>query len=66
VPEDPITEELRISQEEREEVERQRAREARTEEGTEAHDRRADKADYLRGKLEERADAEREAEEHER
>jgi hypothetical protein len=66
VPEEPITEELRISQAEREEVERQRAREARTGEGTEQHGRRADKADYLRRKLEERAEAERDTEEKER
>lgn len=59
--EDPITEELRISQFRREEAEAERAREADTAEGVEEHGRRAEKAAYLREKLEERADAERDA-----
>ena len=58
--EDPTTRELRIRQEERESEERRQAEEADTEEATEEHARRADKAAYLREKLEERADAESE------
>ena len=61
--EDPITEELRVEQFRREVDERERAGEASTEEGTGQHDRRADKAAYLRRKLEERAEAERRASE---
>jgi len=57
--EDPTTQELRIAQVRREAHERERA--GRPEEEPEQHDRRADKAAYLREKLEERAAAEREA-----
>ncbi len=58
---DPITEELRLDQIER--VREERARERAAVEGAEgeAHGRRADKADYLREKLAERAKAEDEA-----
>ena len=56
--EDPTTRELRIRQAERESLERRQADKADTEEETEAHARRAEKAAYLREKLEERADAE--------
>jgi hypothetical protein len=59
VAEDPQTDELRTEQTEREATERRRAQEADTEEDTAQHERRADKADYLRRKLEERAKAER-------
>lgn len=59
--EDPITEELRIRQERRESDERERAAEPGKE--GEKHGRRAERASYLREKLEERADAERRAEE---
>jgi hypothetical protein len=59
--EDPTTQELRIRQAQREEEERRQAEEDPTMDGTEKHARRADKADYLRRKLEERARAEREA-----
>jgi hypothetical protein len=59
--EDPTTQELRIRQARRQENERRRAEEEPTEEGTEKHARRADKAAYLRRKLEERARAERDA-----
>jgi len=59
--EDPTTRELRQEQLKRETEERKRAEEAPTEEGTGQHDARAMKAAYLRGKLEERAQAEREA-----
>lgn len=59
--EDPKTEELRVRQSHREHDEREAEVEAETEESTETHRRRADKAAYLREKLEERADAERDA-----
>lgn len=59
--EDPTTEELRLSQLKREKRERSEAGEAGPEAETEQHERRADKADYLRRKLEERAEAERRA-----
>jgi hypothetical protein len=57
--EDPTTQELRLSQLKRAMEERERAGEAPTEEGTEQHEARAGKAEYLRQKLEERAEAER-------
>jgi len=53
------TEELKIVQSEREAAERERAREALDEEEAAQHDRRADKARYLRKKLEEREESER-------
>jgi hypothetical protein len=56
--EDPTTRELRIRQEDRESEERRQAERADTEEATEEHARRADKAAYLREKLEERAGSE--------
>jgi hypothetical protein len=56
--EDPTTSELRIRQAERESLERRQAEQSETSEQTEEHARRADKAAYLREKLEERADAE--------
>jgi hypothetical protein len=59
--EDPTTQELRIRQSRREERERRQAEEEPTMDGTEKHARRADKADYLKKKLEERARSEREA-----
>ena len=58
---DPTTEELRLSQLRRESAERREAEEALSESETEQHQRRAEKADYLRRKLEERAEAERRA-----
>ena len=57
--EDPTTEELRIRQARRESAERGAEEAAPTEETTETHRRRADKAAYLREKLEERAESER-------
>jgi hypothetical protein len=57
--EDPTTEELRLSQLRREASEREQAEEDPTEEGTGQHERRAEKAEYLKRKLEDRADAER-------
>ena len=64
--EDPTTQELRIEQLRREKAERERAERERvghapTDEAPEQHERRADKAAYLRERLEERARAEREA-----
>ncbi|HEX4759481.1 MAG TPA: hypothetical protein VH256_01715 [Thermoleophilaceae bacterium] len=57
--EDPTTQELRIRQTKRAEEEREHAGEAPTEEATDQHEARADKAEYLRQKLAERAEAER-------
>lgn len=59
--EDPTTQELRIAQVKREEAERERA-DKEPGEDTAKHERRADRAAYLKEKLEERAQAEREAE----
>jgi hypothetical protein len=59
--EDPTTQELRIEQLRREEGERERADDAPTEDATDQHEARASKAEYLRQKLEQRADAERRA-----
>ncbi len=56
--EDPTTRELRIRQADREAEERRKAEGAPTDEETGEHARRADKAAYLREKLEQRADAE--------
>ncbi len=61
---DPTTEELRIVQERRESDERERAHEPGKE--GEKHGRRAERASYLREKLEERAAAERRAEQEDR
>lgn len=57
--EDPKTEELRVEQAQREHVERESEQEAPGDEDTATHRRRADKAAYLREKLEERAESER-------
>jgi hypothetical protein len=58
--EDPKTEELRVEQDKRERAERESEEHAPTEEDTQTHRRRADKAAYLREKLEQRAESERE------
>jgi hypothetical protein len=58
---DPTTEELRIEQLQREREEKRRADEADLEHDTAQHDRRAMKAEYLRAKLDQRAEAERTA-----
>ena len=55
---DPKTDEMRLDQIERVRRERERAQEAPEEAAEKAHGRRADKADYLREKLDERAKAE--------
>ena len=54
------TEDLRSEQEQRAAQEARRAREAESEEETKAHERRAEKSEYLRKKLDERAESERE------
>jgi hypothetical protein len=59
------TEEMRIVQANRERHEREQAAEEPTEPGTATHERRADKAAYLKRKLEERAESERRADEEE-
>jgi hypothetical protein len=59
--EDPTTRELRARQERREAEEREGARESVSEDGTEQHERRAEKAGYLKKKLEERAEAEKDS-----
>jgi beta-lactamase class A len=61
VSEDPDTAELREAQARRVREELERARSAADEEEESQHTRRADKAEYLRQKLEERAESEREA-----
>jgi hypothetical protein len=63
-PEEP-TDELRQDQSRREVQERDLARSAADEEESAQHQRRAEKARYLREKLEERAESEREAAEEE-
>lgn len=58
--EDPTTRHLRKKQAERAAEEREDAAGADTDEGTAQHERRADKAEYLKEKLEERSESERE------
>ena len=53
------TEELKVIQTEREAEERERAESARDDDEAAQHERRADKARYLREKLEEREQSER-------
>ncbi len=60
--EDLETRALRRTQAQREEAERAQARDHPTEDGTDEHSARAMKAAYLKGKLDERAAAERKAE----
>ena len=55
---DPKTEELRLEQSERERKEHRRAKQADEEPETDTHERRAERARYLKEKLEERAEAE--------
>ena len=59
--EDPTTQELRVKQLKRELEEKERAERSELEHETDTHDRRAMKAEYLRAKLEQRAEAERTA-----
>lgn len=58
---EPNTEELKLTQLEREQAERRRAESAPDEDEAVQHERRADKARYLADKLEERAESERKA-----
>jgi hypothetical protein len=58
---DPTTEGMRLDQIEKAREERRRAEEANEPSAEKAHDRRADRADYLREKLADRAEAEDEA-----
>lgn len=58
---DPKTEELKLREAGQELEERRLAAEAGTSSEAENHERRADKAQYLREKLEQRADSERRA-----
>jgi hypothetical protein len=57
VPDEKETERLRQEQRRRARREEELAEKADLEDEREAHERRADKADYLRQKLEEQADA---------
>ena len=59
---DPTTEELRLEQLQRARSERESAEHGVTEDDADQHARRAEKAEYLRDKLTERARAEAEAE----
>jgi hypothetical protein len=59
--EDPTTQELRLEQLRREAEEREAADTGITPDDTEQHERRADKAEYLKEKLEQRAESERAA-----
>jgi hypothetical protein len=59
--EEPTTEELRRRQAERESAAREGAETEATNEGTAQHERRADKAEYLKEKLKERSEAVRDA-----
>jgi hypothetical protein len=54
------TEDLRSEQERKKADEIRRAREADSEEDTKTHVRRAERSEYLKEKLEERAESERE------
>jgi hypothetical protein len=59
MPDEPTTEELQEAQRRRESTERRQAKTAPDEQETAQHERRADKAHYLREKLEEREESER-------
>jgi len=59
--EDPPTQELKLQQLAQEEAEREQLADADNDADAERHRRRADKAGYLRRKLEERERSEREA-----
>ncbi len=55
---DDETDELRVEQLQRQREERERAREADQPAEERAHERRAERADYLKRKLDERAESE--------
>jgi hypothetical protein len=56
-PDDPTTEELKAVQGQREQAEREMARDADEEAEKRTHARRADKASYLKDKLDEQAES---------
>ena len=58
-PDNPSTEELRAVQAEREDAERELADRSSGEREERTHERRADRAAYLREKLEEQAESDR-------
>jgi hypothetical protein len=58
---DPKTEELRLEQIQRERTEREQAGDAAESADEKTHERRADRAAYLKEKLDERAKSEEEA-----
>jgi len=60
---DPKTEELRVEQVQRELAERDQARESSEDAQEHTHERRAERAAYLKKKLDERAKSEEELEE---
>jgi hypothetical protein len=62
---DPETDELRVEQIRRERTERERAKETDDDLETAQHERRAERAAYLKEKLHERAEAEDRAEREE-
>ena len=61
MPDEPTTQELRLEQIERERAEHARAEQEPTEPGRRAAARRADKAAYLRDKLQEQEAADQDA-----
>jgi hypothetical protein len=63
MPEEPTTQELKAAQIQRETLERRQAEVAIDEDETAQHARRAEKAQYLREKLEEREQSEQEVRE---
>jgi hypothetical protein len=58
MPEEPETRELREAQQEREQTESEQASAADSDDEAAQHERRAEKAAYLRDKLQERAESE--------
>ena len=56
-PDEPTTEELKAVQVDRERTERELAEDAHEDAARRAHKRRADKASYLAGKLDEQAES---------
>jgi hypothetical protein len=63
-PKDPTTRELRIEQAKREETEEHLIERSGSDNEAHQHERRSEKAGYLKKKLEERERAEREADEN--
>jgi hypothetical protein len=63
---DPKTEDLTTGQHDLAEIERERARQATEGADERTHERRAERADYLAAKLEERAESEQRADREDR